>query len=284
MKLRLYSDLHTEFEAFDMPEVPDEKDTVLLLAGDIGVARRNNTLHVLPEWCERHKAVVYVPGNHEYYGGALPAAWQDITEGYGWTPNLHLLNPGEVMIDGVMFIGATLWTDMDSRTMQIAGVCMNDYRVIRKREIRSDEDKGKLRPIDTVGLHYEHKNFIFDRLGLATHMGCTSVVVTHHAPSPQSVATKYVGDELNGAYYTDLEEEIIKHDPTLWVHGHVHSGFDYHVGRTRVIANPRGYPQKGGGLENQDFIKDGRLDMQIYSCLTTEPLPDPTTNLGEGCE
>jgi hypothetical protein len=269
MKLRLYSDLHTEFEPFDMPVVPDEKDTVLLLAGDIAVARKNNTLKPIVDWAARHAAVIYVPGNHEYYGGQLPAAWQNMEEYFEDVDNLFMLNPGRVEINNHVFLGATLWTSLQGTAGALAGQVMNDYRVIGIRD-KNDGDtpdtfKGKLNPHATTALHREHREYLFTEVAKAKDMGRKVVVVTHHAPSPQSTAEQFMGDPLNAAYHTDLEKEIIETEPDLWVHGHVHNSFEYHVGKTHVITNPKGYPGHYDNMrpENPGFVPDGRLGFEL---------------------
>src|SRR5690606_38305588 len=68
-----------------------------------------------------------------------------------------------------------------------------------------------------------------------------TVVVTHHGPHPGSVHTRYENAAVNGAFVSDLSSLIKAGRPDLWVHGHVHDTFDYRVGSTRVVANPKGY-------------------------------------------
>lgn len=274
MKLRLYSDLHNEFDLFDMPLIEDEKNTVLLLAGDIGVARKHGTYAgFLDDAAQRHKAVVYVPGNHEYYGSSWYYAWDDIkqqTQGMRDEPlpNLHFLNGDTVEIDGTVFIGATLWTEMNAVQCGLAEAFINDYKVIKmikrdgteKLDIHTKKYEGKLRARYTVNRHFHQRDYIWKQLRLTRERGLQSVVVTHHAPSPQSIHAAYAKEgHINHAYFTDLEAEIIEHAPTYWVHGHMHNSFDYMVGDTRVLSNPRGYFQYVSH-ENRNFIEDGMID------------------------
>jgi Icc-related predicted phosphoesterase len=79
-----------------------------------------------------------------------------------------------------------------------------------------------------------------------------TVVVTHFAPARGSIAPQFAGSPLNACFVSDLQERMLRWQPALWLHGHVHDGCDYRVGATRVVANPRGYA-KGGVAENKKF-------------------------------
>ena len=272
MKIRLYSDLHREFDGWDIPEIPDEQEYVLVLAGDIAVARKNNTwLQFLPEVAERHRAVVYVPGNHEYYGDSIDRAWQKIAEDWDWE-EMHFLNDGYVDIDDVRIIGGTLWTDFNLNgnqawAMRMAEQMMNDYRVIN-RVVEDDDGEyhylGKLKPKDTLHLHLGTVGFIETILDMTPeHM--KTMIVTHHGPTPQSIAPEFAGNNLNPAYVTDLTGLIRERKPDVWVHGHTHNTFQYYEGNTLVMTNPKGYPAdavwKGCDTtyENGNFRVDGLM-------------------------
>ena len=272
MKIRLYSDLHREFDKWEIPVIENEQDYVLVLAGDIAVARKNGTYApYLAKLADRHKAVVYVPGNHEYYGDSFDRAWEKIACDWDWD-NLHFLNDGYVDIDGVRFLGATLWTDFNldnnqGLRMQQAAQWMNDYRVIN-RLLMTDEGeyryKGKLRPQDTLHAHLGTVAF-FDAILEETPEDMKTLVVTHHGPTPQSIHEKYHGDELNAAYVSNLAELIRERAPDVWVHGHTHSTFQYYEANTLVMTNPKGYPARAvwkgceTQYENPDFRVDGLM-------------------------
>ncbi len=152
--------------------------------------------------------------------------------------NVHFLENESVDINGVLFIGATLWTDFlgkDFFKMQYARKNMNDFVVIKKA------DGTRLMPEETVDLFQESKQFIFEKLAAAEEK--KTVVVTHHGVSPLSIHERFRGDSLNCAFMTDLSSEIIDHGPDLWVHGHTHNSFDYSLGKTRVVVNPYGYKE-----------------------------------------
>lgn len=252
MIIRFMSDLHLDpstFEWLHYDETPTDKDSVLVLAGD--VAERNNGVPFAIEAIERFKHVIWVMGNHEYYGSNIKRTPEKIREAitnhFGMLPdNFSLLDPGEVVIDDVVFIGATLWTDMDRDnhwTKYIAKDNMNDYKKIRHGPSSVPYER-KLTPTDTISIHYMHRDYIMMRVKEWEDTGKKVVVVTHHSPCPLSVPEQYKGNHLNGAYHSDLSELIYYRDIDLWIHGHIHSHTDYMIHDTRVVANPRGYVTK----------------------------------------
>ena len=91
------------------------------------------------------------------------------------------------------------------------------------------------------------------------HDGPT-VVITHFAPARGSIAAKFAGSPLNACFVSDLESQIRRWQPALWLHGHVHDSVDYRIGNTRVVANPRGYAPKGV-VENQSFDPTLTIDV-----------------------
>lgn len=258
MFVRIVSDLHLEFGPLDIPELSEDKNTVLILAGDIGLAQKTYTYkEFFEDVSSRFLAIVYILGNHEHYKGEFLTSLPKIRETLADLKNVHVIEKESVVIDGVAFIGATLWTDMNSHdvvTIAESGYSMNDYKIIRNGPCNVPWQR-KLHPHDTIDDHIKAKRFIFKEIKKMKEAGHAVVVVTHHGPSYLSVAECYKGDNLNGAYVTELFEDIMDAQPTIWCHGHTHVSFDYFIGDTRVICNPRGYV---GYEENPDFdIKFG---------------------------
>lgn len=251
MKVRIVSDIHAEFSNgnFDFPVMDDEANTVLLLAGDLGVAERSvSYVWLLDEFCKRFRAVMFIPGNHEHYKSSLHRTVEKmrrslLTELNALPGNLYFDDMYAVTIDNVRFICATLWTNMndnDPACMMGAQGMINDYRMIRNGPI-DEPYKSKLRVVDTIYEFNRQRDFIFEELTKADAEGLTSVVMTHHAPSFQSIAPHYVNN-LSGAYASELYpqygDQVM---PVVHVHGHVHDSFDYMLDRTRILCNPRGY-------------------------------------------
>jgi len=184
--------------------------------------------------------VIYIAGNHEFYHGKYPDSIDYLKTECARFPNIHMLEMESVVIEDVTFIGATLWTDMnkqDPMTLMAVKDAMNDYRVIR----HSQRGYAKLIPTDTVLRHMDTLSYIKNEI--AKNPEGKYVVAGHHAPSKLSLKPRYEKDVLlNGAYSSDLSEFILDHPQIkLWTHGHTHDCFDYEIGSTRIVCNPRGY-------------------------------------------
>lgn len=259
MKIQLVSDLHLEFSDIIIPN--EQGADVLILGGDIMIAQNLHEFAAddvtLPvSYTQRGKAerfreflgrvsqafphVIYIAGNHEFYHGKFPDALDWLRSEASVFPNVYFLEMQTKEINGIVFVGTTLWTDFnqgDPTTMAICSTSMNDYRVVRD----STKNYSKLKPMTTLGRHRESLTYI--KSVIEADKSRQYVVVGHHAPSPQSTHPRYANeDHLNGAYRSDLTGFILDHPQIkLWTHGHVHNVCDYMVGSTRVVCNPRGY-------------------------------------------
>jgi predicted phosphodiesterase len=238
MKIRILSDLHLEFQRWTPPPAPAD---VVVLAGDIDTGTEGI------QWGREHfpeSEIIYVPGNHEYYGSELQEMLGKMRRA-ATRAGVHLLDGDSIEIDDVRFLGATLWTDFAlygsepkdiARSMAIAQSTMADYEVIRWK------DTGRLAPDDTREIHFLQRAWL--RQELSQSFAGSTVVVTHHLPHPSSVHAKYRGSPLNPGFASDMSE-LVRRPVSLWIHGHTHESIDYEVGLTRVICNPRGYlPQE----------------------------------------
>lgn len=230
MKLHILNDLHIEFEDFDPPETDAD---IIILAGDIGVGAGGL------EWAADHfrdKPAVYVPGNHEFYRHDIKL----IDELKASAPaNIHVLDNSQVVIGGVRFLGAILWTDFN-----LFGEAEHFFAMQRARESMADfsiiQNGGRsFTPEDAIKLHEQGRNWLESML--AEPFDGRTVVITHHAPSSRSVHTRYANDLLTPAFASNLESLMDRDDLLLWVHGHMHDPFDYEIYGTRVVCNPRGY-------------------------------------------
>jgi hypothetical protein len=213
----------------------------------------------MEEECSKYREVVYVMGNHEHYGFQYQKSYAHIASQL--PDNVTLLENQTHTIDDVVFIGATLWTDMnnaDPLTMFHMKSAMNDYRQVTMFN-ESKNAYHKLSPEKTVEDHYKSRQFI--RETVENKFDQKFVVVTHHAPSKASTKPQYANDTLmNGAYSSDLSEFILSNPQIkLWTHGHTHDQFDYMIGSTRIICNPRGYK----GYEERAEYFDPTFDVEI---------------------
>ncbi len=236
VRLHLLGDLHLEFRAYDEPS--PEAD-VVVLAGDVATGLRGIPW-ARSRWPET--PVVYVAGNHEYYGDAVPR----LTEKLRWQAEqrgIHFLENESVEIGGVRFLGCTLWTDFllggdDARARAAAAQVMADYR-----KIRLSPEYRRVRPEDTAGWHARSRRWLEEQVRAGATAG--AVVVTHHAPSLRSVPPEYRADPVTAAFASGLDELVERSGAAVWVHGHTHHCVDYAIGGTRVLANQRGYPDEG---------------------------------------
>ncbi len=192
--------------------------------------------------------VVLVPGNHEYYRQDMTVLEKRYTSLARNAHGLHLLQCGRFDVGNYAILGCTLWTDFalggDVASSEYAAAnFMLDYRCI------SMGDRLMV-PADTVAIHREHRRWLQAELQKVHAEGKQAIVVTHHGPSPRSSSS------LNPAFVSDLSSWM-KTDwaPALWIHGHTHDVFDYHEGRTRVVANPRGYPYEQSSTGDFDWQK-----------------------------
>lgn len=232
MKIHLLSDLHLEFEAFDYQAADAD---VVVLAGDIHVQEKG------VDWAFqtiKDKPVLYVLGNHEFYGATIQKLIHKLKAKTRNT-NVHILERDVVTIDGVNFLGCTLWTDFELfGDPRHAGYhCQNimtDYK-----KIRHLPNYSKIRTIDTAVIH-KHSHWWIEQ-ELKNRNGQINVVVTHHAPSIQSIPENGRQDITAAAYANRLESFIQQYKPALWLHGHVHHVSDYDINKCRVVCNPRGY-------------------------------------------
>ncbi|MGU3420747.1 metallophosphoesterase [Methylobacterium sp. D54C] len=250
MRIWILSDLHRDvgFPRFRPPSIPDAD--VAVVAGDVGENLAASVAWVA-EVIGRHMPAVMVAGNHEFYGGTIPSHLDRGRAAAAGT-DVHLLENGTVTLAGIRFSGCTFWTDYDLEgpgtdgpAMEAARRCLLDHRRIGVRE---DDRYRTFQPEDALRLHLASRVF-FEGALFRNHTDAPrQVVVTHHAPTPMSIHPRYTGDPLNPAFVSDLTDLVAAAQPALWVHGHVHSSFDYRVAATRVVCNPKGY-----GRENPDF-------------------------------
>ena len=263
MRIRVLSDLHEEFRHRLGPlPLPRVRADVTVLAGDIGNGDDLVEVALRPEFDGTHR--VLVPGNHEYYGAVIVQARARLREAVaraneGAAPGrglLHLLDDDSTVIDGVRFVGGTLWTDYllngeagRERALQLARSFVTDFRAVRMAPGVPFTAEHSIALHRACRAHLEQ--------ALAEAFDGPTVVVTHHAPHPGSVAARFAGNEVNPAFVSDLAD-LMGRAP-LWIHGHTHDGFDYRVAGTRVVANPAGYRKRaehlplGFAFENRIF-------------------------------
>jgi Icc-related predicted phosphoesterase len=262
LKIRLLSDLHLEASPF--PVRPSRED-LLILAGDI--ATNTDSVAAARQFAETCAVpVLMIAGNHEFYRNREDEAhtWESTLDDLRRAADhVDAITPGQVtfledqavVYEGVRFVGATLWTDLklfgdDPFVRRLVSRQLYDYELIH---LASD---GNITVEHVMQRHRASRTFIGGRL--AEPFDGPTVVITHHAPSALSLAEPYRADKLSAAFASRLDDLILRHAPTLWLHGHTHDSSDYLLGCTRVVCNTRRYP---GRDRNRNF--DPRLLIEI---------------------
>jgi len=249
MQVQLLSDVHGEFyvdagktflESLD-PEGVD----VLIVAGDLGLSGTlERSLKVL---CGRYPVVIMVAGNHEYYHASFPELQKRVFPHLlGRFQNLHILENDGCILGGQRFLGTTLWFPEDPLNYHFRKA-LSDFEVISNFSMKVYKQNQKALTF------------------LENNLRAKDIVITHHAPSYESVQEKYRGHVTNRFYVCDRGALILRRQPKFWFHGHMHDPVDYTIGETRIVANPAGYPRrekdvrageidyKPGQLENKNF-------------------------------
>lgn len=231
MKISYMSDLHLEFGSSPLRE-SDIKGDVLVLCGDISSSPRS-----LGGFIERfsalEKPIIVILGNHELYGmdwNTGPSLYKEVLDGI---PFVHFLENGFCIIEGVRFLGSSLWTDFaGGRQGETCEREMSDFSLIK--------NNGKsLTWRDASVRHKDSLKWLSDAL-CDPHDGKT-VIVTHTAPSYLSNSPRFASSQISGGFCSNLEAFIECHPIDVWIHGHLHNSSDYEIGKTRVLCNPYGY-------------------------------------------
>jgi Icc-related predicted phosphoesterase len=234
----------------------------LILSGDICVARElpfsdsykgERFRNFFDRCAKEFPNVIMIAGNHESYHGDIKYTNEILKNAVDHLPNFHVLEKETFVLNDVTFIGGTLWTDMnnqDRHTLYEVDRYMNDFRIIKNSNSSvsfKDEDgnfhtrPSKFSTSDAVQEHLAMLDCI--KSVVDGKPDDKFVVVGHHAPSKTSTHPRYADDTvINGGYSSNLDSFIIvRPQIKLWTHGHTHEEFDYVIGDTRIVCNPRGY-------------------------------------------
>lgn len=274
MRLQIISDLHMEFGRIDSlyEKMCECKSDVLVLAGDISSSNEIfETLNTIQHDCG--KPIIFVIGNHEYYGRSRKNLDIEMMTMKDVNPNIHILIEDSVQIGDVCFIGSTGWWDGSGGHIGMTVKHgLNDFRYIYDLM-----DEGNL---DGIVWGRKSKTFLSNKLFKmrAEEKKTKLCVITHHFPHHRSINPRYAGSPLNACFYNAWEWMFERYHPELWIHGHTHDSFDYIVeDKSRVVCNPQGYPSQHsipvGDIEK--YYKNNGMelteaDIQIYTKTENE--------------
>lgn len=231
MKLQILSDLHIELAPYQYQRTDAD---VVILAGDIHLGQDGF------KWALENitdQKVIYVLGNHEFYGEATPQLISRLKQLSKGT-NICVLENAAVSLNGVRFLGCTLWTDFQLLGDADVAIATARLNVTDFQQIRMSPQNRKIRPSHTVVWHKKSRRWMEQEIE-----SCKDdkiVIVSHHAPSIRSIPESRRKDPLSAAFASNMNDFIKWTDAELWIHGHIHNSFDYFIGKTRVVCNPLG--------------------------------------------
>ena len=271
-KTRLLDSSFTARAAPDLcwmpPPLDKDSETLLIIAGDIWTsekivtAKDSNDLVWIQKIAVQFAEVVIVLGNHDYWGGNIRNEVSKLRAGFEalGLKNVHLLENNTIIIDDIKVVGATLWTDFNKKTFSVLNAAprvMNDYSRIKTNHNGCYFD---VPAIDIYNIHVKSERYIFEN-AFKDYPEQKLIVVTHMAPSEQSVNEQYQRPECwqtNYLYYTELGNKIAYTEIDYWFHGHMHDAVTYKIHNTVVACNPRGYAFYG---ESTGFDPYFRIDL-----------------------
>lgn len=264
LRIQYASDLHLEFsEKHSFQEILKPVAPFLALAGDIGRPDKRSYLDFLRYVSGAWTDVFIVAGNHEFYNTWVSKHWKHMPIGSVDTvserlnlcqslseqfPNVHFLDRNRVDREGVAFLGATLWTDLRGHEVEAEGG-MNDFQMI------ATEGCKALRANDVTEWHLRDREWLDNELAACEEEGRPAVVITHHLPTFDLIASRYQGSPLNPCFASDCEE-LIRPPVRAWIAGHTHTGAHRTwPGPVLGCVNPRGYPgETGTGYSAEIFV------------------------------
>ncbi len=293
MHIALMSDLHCEIErprqsvnghpdrGPNLQSLKESGADVLVLAGDI----ERSPESLVDYLCQVNRflniPIICVLGNHEYFGAemreTLGGAYDHFRRARQRGHEIHVLERSGVTLSGVHFLGATLWTDFELHGPEYVGYVMSLARGLQAdyREIRYGG--RRLTPMTCLSLHRKTVRWLEKEL--SRKRAQPVVVVTHHAPARGSIVAPYHDDYLTATYVSDLEDLVRRHQPEAWLHGHIHDSVSYKIGRTTLVANPRGLPTGFSARPQENLDFDPTLRIFVEGLPDMNTLQQPVTRL-----
>ena len=247
MKIAFASDLHFEFDESRIHHLIKQVDPdtdVLILAGDI---QEFNRLIIDLEFVSKALPdihIVYVTGNHEFYGYRIEDVEKFLRDAFDHHPRIHYLEKKSFELNGVVFLGTTLWTGFDaypyyeqSRSEENAMHGISDFMYIRC-------GTGKFQSYHCKKLFKENCAWLSNTLEINNRESKISIVVTHFPPSPSVYHEKIPINSLSNYFQADCRDIINQYQPAYWIYGHNHWSDRQEMDETIVVSNQLGYPNE----------------------------------------
>lgn len=243
MKFKLISDVHEELmhkQRLKLPETNEDKEITLIVAGDLNTST-TRLADSLSDWSKQYKRVIFVLGNHDYWGHYLDTQTGVIKSQVAHLSNVHVLENEYITVEGVHIWGSTLWSDCTRDPTHLYPII--NYVMDFKRI------KGNIKPHDITKAHQLSVFNLTEQFLRNEELQGPKIVVTHHAPCELSSEERFKGNEFNSCFFTDLTTLMYRFKIDYWLHGHMHNTSNYKVHNTRVLCNPVGYVM----YPNKDF-------------------------------
>ncbi|NIB41601.1 metallophosphoesterase [Pseudomaricurvus alkylphenolicus] len=248
LRIAILSDIHSEFhpQGWLPPMLQETECDVLVLTGDIGMG--DGTIEFVTRVAEikSDTSILWVAGNHDFYGQDYDRQLSQYRSAFSNFDNVYFLECDTVTIQGVTFLGATLWTGFDTLGehsigpgMQVAGAAIADFFRIEKQDGRR-----LFTPADAAALFKTSRQWLAQTLE-SCEPGKT-VVVTHFPPLRVARHAGFPEDLMSTYFQANCESLIERYQPALWIYGHNHWSDEHQVGRTRLVSNQLGYPGEDG--------------------------------------
>jgi len=267
MLIQYASDLHLEMRQ-SWSKILKPVAPILVLAGDIGDPTSQDYRSFL-DWCgSQWKATFIVAGNHEFYNSSSCYKWKHLVHvdthaerlaecrrvaDMVVTRNVHFLQQRRVDLDGVAFLGATLWTDLSAPAdADIAVRNMNDYQKIATATATATPEA--ITPIDTTDWHRADYRWLDHEIKTCEESGTPAVVITHHLPSYSLIASRWTDHPINSAF-ASRSDALIRSPVKAWIAGHTHAGTVQNRNNIALLINPLGYPGERGTFKSSCTVE-----------------------------
>lgn len=241
MKIYYASDVHSEYLKY--PDIPhlDLAADVIVFAGDIGIA--DDTLTFLEAVAETypHTHLVWVAGNHEFYGTDIESQLYEFRQHSARHPRIHFLENERLQLGGVTFLGCTLWTDFTALGDEMGKECIaNSQRLADFFYIYTQH--GKFSAEDAIARFRGSHSWLKQELANCNPQ--KTLVISHFPPCREARHGEIPEDYLAVYFQANARDLIEEFQPRYWIYGHNHWSDRFLIGDTLLTSNQLGYPQE----------------------------------------